>query len=287
MDDAFLDQRRFAMADAVRWRDIHIKEGNTREIALYKRDIDGYQADIEDLTARGFQSTRSWVQTAGQDNVSNINKASPAKLHQWAAATQNQIAQGRGVNDNRIFVCVISLRLAKLSGQTASQSARALPPTSAAINAPLPTPTPTRTAANIPSSAAPRPPAPAPHASAEPQFGGGASMGPKSVVADTQPVNQCVVPHIAGEKGNFGRLENVCGFPIDVRFCNDQTKPGSWEASMACTGTANWGGMSDVSAHALSADHVGGHVYWFACRKPSGVSEAKFVPGKGITAHCR
>lgn len=96
-----------------------------------------------------------------------------------------------------------------------------------------------------------------------------------------------MVPHAAGEKGNFGKLENKCGFAIAVRFCNDQVAKGSWEASMACTGSANWGGTTDIAAHAMSSDHVGGQVYWFACRKPSEVSEARFVPGKGITAHCR
>jgi len=50
-------------------------------------------------------------------------------------------------------------------------------------------------------------------------------------------------------------------------------------APRATTAGGYWRGMSDVSAHMLSADHVGGHVYWFACRKPSGVTEAKFVRG--------
>ena len=114
---------------------------------------------------------------------------------------------------------------------------------------------------------------------------------PGKNATDIHSVNNCVRLIKAGQPGagNYGALENACAFAIDVRYCNEGTKSNSWSGTMSCTeGGKNWGGSTGIGANKRSAAHIGGrHTYWFACRKPAGVSDASFVKDQGIKARCR
>ncbi|MBI1361778.1 MAG: hypothetical protein GC155_15995 [Alphaproteobacteria bacterium] len=106
---------------------------------------------------------------------------------------------------------------------------------------------------------------------------------------DTGNYSNCVTRILPGEPGAgvYGMLKNNCPFPVDVRYCNDGADPNSFAATMSCTGSRNWGGSGSIGASDKSSALVGGRTYWYACKKPAGVTDSTYNPGQGIAARCK
>ena len=112
---------------AIRWRDIHIKLGNTGQAAAFQRTIDKDQVELAELEAGDPQSTFGWLHWSGEAMLPSFNRMSATQLRGAIAGDEKDIREGSTNKETVLRLCVLNLRLAQFEAKPAAGGRRPMP----------------------------------------------------------------------------------------------------------------------------------------------------------------